>query len=647
MGRITDNVQRARDTKRPTGRYTIDLINARSGRIADRIEKDNYVTELWELYQIAHQYGNPYLVAGVADDSTYYDGESLYLTNGGPFANRVFNPGSAPTLPFDSLLCTDWDSPEDPAVHWGRGRISAWATRWKSTVDASGLRGQVNEAESIFSNDGLTHKTVWDWTTSQGNGSFQSVMLGGAFEFGNPAVQGMWTGVGPETIAYGDHASTFLQVQSNLWIEGATTYFIASNSNATNATLNIFSMATADIFAATPRFNEPWVRNGVPNTVTSVCSTGLSLSVAATTTTTNASPFQRCTMGLVKLSAGGDFCIVWIGTNGDSATSANGRRMWFRRITPAGVQVVANVQFGDTASQNMYRAGASSTTLTSFPAASISATFDGTFLYAHAGCNANFGAGVKEKIYRVNVADGTLSTTIAYPAGYESCTDGGITLYDGDILVSTLKDIIRIDTGGTLVAPYSYGSIALGHYGFSSDQIKTETAIAPWNTNVGFYRGLRGQGTILEGRYDFTGRSSPTTIVFNAQQTAYRTMGASPTTVAGLSVGILGDTRENAALARGTMVVYDGELWVQIIGDPSSTAKPLQRTDIWSASVNPAFLMKVTGANIFSRARLDSPATKSSAQNMKISYEITFPDPYIAGRVPSPDQLAESTGPTS
>jgi hypothetical protein len=645
MGRITDNVQRARDTKRPTGRYTIDLINARSGRIADRIEKDNYVTELWELYQISHQYGNPYYSMGVADDSTVYTADELVTVDGGPFANRIFNPGAAPTLPFDSLLCTDWDSPEDPAVHWGRGRISAWATRWKSTVDASGLRGQINEAESIFSNDGLTHKTVWDWTTSQGNGSFQSVMLGGAFEFGNPAVQGMWTGVGPETIAYGLHASTFLQVQSNLWIEGDTTYFIASNSNSTAATLNIFSMATADIFAATPRFNEPYVRNGAANTVTSVCSTGLTLSLAATTTTTNASPFQRCTMGLVKLSAGGDFCIVWIGTNGDSSTSANGRRMWFRRITPAGVQVVANVQFGDTASQNMYRAGAGSVTLTSYPAASISATFDGTFLYAHAGCNENFGAGVKEKIYRVNVADGTLSTTIAYPAGYESCTDGGITLYDGDILVSTLKDIIRIDTGGTLVAPYAYGSIAQGHYGLSAGNIKEETALAPWITTANAYRGSRGLGSILTGRYEQYGRYNPTTTAtFNAQLPIFTSMGRNVSRFVSINFG---SANENAQFARGTMVVYDGELWVQIIGDPSSTAKPIQRNDIWSDATNPAFLMKVSGANIFSRARLDSPATKTSAQNMKISYEITFPDPYIADRVPSPDQLAESTGPTS
>jgi hypothetical protein len=645
MGRIPETVQRARDTKRPVGKYTVDLINARSGS-TERIEKENYVTELWELYQIAHQYGNPYYTMGVASDSTLYSAENLYTDNGSPFGNRVYNPGSAPALPFDSLICSDWDSPEDPAVHWGRGRIPAWATRWKSTIDASGLRGQINEAESIFSNDGLTHKTVWDWTTSQGNGTFQSVMLGSVFGFGNPATQGFSTGVGPETIAYGLHASTLTPVMSNLWIEGAITYFIAPDSNSNVATLSVYSMATTDIFEATPRFNEPWVRNGAANTVTTVCSTGLTLGNATIASTTNANPYNRCTMGLVKLGTG-DFCIVWIGTNGTTSTSANGRRLFFRRITVAGVQVVANVQFGDTASVNLYHAGAANTTQTSFPAANISATFDGTFLYAHAGCKDGFGTGVKEKIYRVNVADGTLSATIAYPAGYDSCVDGGICLYEGDLLVSTLKDIIRIDTGGTPVEPYAYGSIAMGHYGFSNDFRKDETGISPWRTETGFYRGLRGVGTIMEGRFDFTGRVSATTATATQQNAILRSMGSTPTMAGPLTVGIFGDARETQVFGKGGMVVYDGELWVQLFSDPTSTIRPFQRDDIWSLTTNPAFLVKVTGANMFSRARLDSPATKTDAQNMKISYEITFPDPYVSERVPSPDQLAESTGPTS
>lgn len=632
MGRINERVQRARDTRKPVGVYTVDLIDSRSGRVVERQQKENYVTELWEKQHIAHQYGNLYYSYGIASASTVWETDELFNTAGAPFANRVYNPGAGVNLPFDSVVCTDWTSPEDTGVHWGRGQVVAWGTRWKATVSASGLRGQINEAECLFSNDGLTHKTVWDWTTSQGNGTFQSLMLAGVKQYGNPANQALFCGVGPHTIAYGLHASSYVSVQSNIWIEGSTAYFIASTSNSLTANLNVYSMAVSDIFAATPRANEPWVYNGAGSTVTSVCSTGLALGNATTTSTTNSSPYQRCTLGLVKLGAG-DFCITWIGTNGTAATSANGRRLWFRRIQTDGTQVVANTQFGDTASVNMYWSGSAGAS-TSYPACTVSATYDGTYLYAMAGCGESFGTGVKGKIYRVNVADGTLSTTINFPSGYTSCTDGGMAIHNGDLLVSTLQGIIRIDTGGTLVHPYNYGSVAMGHYGESQTAGSTysplETAESPFVTTAGFFIGSRGQGTIMESRTDTFGRRPAGGI----------SMGADPTFVFG------NDNTQNTIQARfslGNMVVYDDELWFPLFGDPTLTTQALQKTDIWTSGTYPAFLLKANGANMFSRVLLDNPATKTSSQTMKISYEITFPDPYDVNRIPGPNDLTEAT----
>jgi hypothetical protein len=637
MGKLSERIERANDTGRPVGNYVVELADAHSGRVVERMEKENYITELWEKHHLSAQYGNPYYSYGLSNGTVVYTGSGgFYNTNGAPFGDRVYGPGVGIPIPMDSVMCTDWTSPEDPGVHWGRGRVAAWATRWKATVSASGLRGQINEAQCLFSNNGLTHKTVWDWTTDQGNGTFQTVMLGGAFLFGNPAVQGPICMVGPEIIFYGVHAYPNIPVISNIWVDGSTSYFIAPASNSATANLTIYSMATTAIFEATRDPKQEWVRDGSAATVTSVCATGLALSgEPANINSTSASPYNRCTMGLAKIS-GGDFLITWIGMNGTNATSANGRKLWFRRISTAGTQVVANTQFGDTASENIYWSGTDFNNSSQYPAASISSAFDGTFLYVHAGCGPSFGAGVKTKIYRVNIADGTLSTTINYPTNFTSCTDGGIVLYDGDLLVSTLEGIIRLDTGGTPVHPYNYGSIACGQFGIRETGViydPVETGSSPFSTTAGFYRGSRGQGLGIESRREEFGRwpvdARPFGFNTNLSLTA-------ATSVNGYQTNF----------ARGNMVVYNDELWVMQFGNATTSTLPFRRTDAFPSTF-PAALMRVNGANMFSRVLLPSPATKTSSQTMRISYELTIPDPYALSRIPAANDLTESTGLTS
>lgn len=634
MGKISERVQRARDTGRPVGAWSVQIRNERTGRIAEEFEQENYITELWEKFALSSQFGNYYLsTAGASDGTNVYNGSQLYTSAGAPFRNRMYGPGVGIPIPMDSVICTDWDSPEDPGVHWGRGRVTAWATRWKSTVNASGLRGIVNEAECLFTNNGLTHKTVWDWTTSQGNGTFQTVMLGGVVVFGNPAVQGMFCNVGPESIVFWNANYPNVRIYSNIWIEGTTAYWIGAQTNSATSNLRIFSMAVSDLFEATRKTIEPWVRDASAATVTDVCATGLALGGDPTTTATSASPYRRASMGLIKLGAG-DFCITWIGTNGVTATSANGRRLWFRRISTAGTQVVANVQFGDTASNNAYFSGSTATTIDlSMPAASVSATYDGTFMYAHIGCGRLYGTGMKDKIYRVNVADGTLSTTINYPTDYTSCTEGGICLHDGDLLVSTRQGIIRLDTGGVPVYPYNYGSIVSGDWGnnivgpFYND---TETALAPWATTADLYQGDRGQYGVTSRLESFGRAAASLTPMGN------NTIGAS---TGGSTIQAV-----QKAQARGTLVAYGDDLYVTHWGTDDSTGKPQDRA---VSSGNPGLLWRVNGANMLSRVRLSSPATKGSAQTMKISYEITFPSPYDLNRIPGPNDLTESTGPGS
>lgn len=632
MGKINERVQRARDTRKPVGAWTVQIRDKRSGRLVEDIEKENYVTELWEKWALSAQYGNPYLsTVGVSDGTNLYNGPSLYSTTGAPYFDRIFGPGVTFPIPMDSVLCTDWTTCEDPGVHWGRGRVVAWATRWKSTVSASGLRGQINESECLFTNNGLTHKTVWDWTTSQGNGTFQSVMLGGALVYENPVLQGMFCGVGPDTIIFGNSNYPNVRIYSNIWIEGSTAYWIGATSNSGTSNLSIYSMAVSDMFATARSAKEGWVRDATAATVTTVCATGLALGGDPGTSATSASPYRRATMGLVKLGAG-DFCISWIGTNGTTSTSVNGRKLWFRRISTAGIQVVANTQFGDTASVNAYFSGSTSTTIdVSFPAANVSATYDGTHMYVHIGCGRLYGTGIKEKVYRVNVADGTLSATIAYPTNYTSCTDGGMVLYDGDLLISTREGIIRLTTGGTPVHPYSYGSIVCGDYGNNTAQPlyeNAETGIAPWSTTALLYRGIRGQGSGVEsslmnfGRIDSAGVLRPQGFQTNSALDA-------------------GDALSSIspALSRGNLVVYGDELWVTIWGNDASTNKI---SDRHVTSGSPITLMRVNGANIFSRVLLGSATTKTSSQTMKISYEVTFPDPWDINRIPTLLDLTES-----
>lgn len=138
------------------GLVTVDLIDAHSGRVVQREESENFLSlqslkvarwwqrMMWGAYnpvQTADAYGN--------------------------------KPHEMPWFPAQHLAYWNDTSAEAPLTEDRVAKeLVGWASR-HPVGSPSGKRGVVNIAESAFTD--AASKWVFDWTTSQGNGSFQSV----------------------------------------------------------------------------------------------------------------------------------------------------------------------------------------------------------------------------------------------------------------------------------------------------------------------------------------------------------------------------------------------------------------------------------------------------------------------------------------
>jgi hypothetical protein len=582
---------------KPTGRYVVELFDADSGELVDRVESENYITPLWQKYLAGLQYSNPWWAPWLADTSILYrtdvslgSAANPLSAAGGPWYGRLWNPQSVSPLPQDSLIITDDDTAEDPTDHWIRGCVIAWATRWKSTVSAAGKRGQINEAESAFSNNGRTHKTVWDFTTQQGNGTFQTLGIGAVNAYGNPANPTTWLAHGPHSIILDDstpavYAAVASPMMSTPCIANGRMYWVTHNTNSQTADAFVYSLDPDDVFGATALTNDPTTLDARGLPPASECDTGLNFTGFPSSNNSTASPVAASRMALCKLGDAGDFVVAYTGWNSGSSTATSGRTVRIRRFTTAGSLVYENTTLLAADSENIN-------------AGQFGLSFDGTHLYLTVGGGS---AGMRGNVYRLNPADGTVSATIPIPGGSLVDSKTGSFLYDGSLFVGTEAGILRMSTAGALVSPYCYG--------YPDVNLPSETGLSPWATSPTLYYGAwvgRGPWGLTPAR---VGVDSSSTAVSNV--TTGQTGGSGPV------VNLQSYTTTESTLGLRGVFEYAGKLWRvanQFAGAPFNASSG-------------ACLVGITGANALSRTVLESAVTKTSSQNMKITYEITFPQP--------------------
>lgn len=138
------------------GRVTVDLIDADSGRVVQREESDNFLSA--QSLKVARWWQR--MMWGMYNP--------IYTPDAG--GNK---PHEMPRFPAQHLAYWNDASTEDPTTEDRIAKdLVGWASR-HPVGSPSGKRGVVNVSESSVTD--AAAKWVFDWTTSQGNGTFQSV----------------------------------------------------------------------------------------------------------------------------------------------------------------------------------------------------------------------------------------------------------------------------------------------------------------------------------------------------------------------------------------------------------------------------------------------------------------------------------------
>lgn len=168
------------------GVHTVELFDAKTGRLVKRAKSENFISVVME--EIQRQMA---LLAFLSDTLNTASSNQTTLTrtlynagNGNQdpfviFAGVQFIAGTPRELPFARLILTDFDGSEDPGSELLiRGNVVGWADRTSAEAGTGALKGQLNTSES-YGENGHIH-LVFDWLTSGANGTFQSVYFAAA-----------------------------------------------------------------------------------------------------------------------------------------------------------------------------------------------------------------------------------------------------------------------------------------------------------------------------------------------------------------------------------------------------------------------------------------------------------------------------------
>ena len=168
---VTDSISPVNpdDIGRPVGTYRVELLDRHTGRVTERVDASNYITPLLADYMKWKQ------------AHTFHRGQRFaHLgTAVGTFPSAVSplrNLSASPTMPIEFIAGLSSTVAENTASSWATGNVIAYASRYKlASLPAGGPRGQINEAQSEITLDGV--KIVFDYNEDQGNGAINSLAI--------------------------------------------------------------------------------------------------------------------------------------------------------------------------------------------------------------------------------------------------------------------------------------------------------------------------------------------------------------------------------------------------------------------------------------------------------------------------------------
>lgn len=157
-------------TKDLHGHVRVETRDRWTGRVVDSQEKDNLVTNA-----AAKMLMTPLWFTATGNASNYAGG----------VLDRAWSPLYAKAfgtlLAFDSTLTESASNISFPSS----AKLVAWAGQNANSSDA--MRGSYNPSESVFTTNGFT--TVWDFLTSQANGTIASLARTSSFFVENPVAR--------------------------------------------------------------------------------------------------------------------------------------------------------------------------------------------------------------------------------------------------------------------------------------------------------------------------------------------------------------------------------------------------------------------------------------------------------------------------
>lgn len=533
-----------------TGTVTVDLVDER-GKITDRQEASNYVIQdmldRWARWAqiLPWTYGMSPGTVNVTSD----------------FAR---DPRMGPSTFNDVLGCWDDASAEDPTDKYCFGEVVAWAHRWGQTTSPALRQGLVVPALCSLSEDELTW--VWEWGTTTGNGTFQSVgwrrLQWGTPQTGDPQLTDL-ARYGRRMLPSPLFTSAGMTAGQTTLLAGFTLSVAAGYYDSGTGNLyTIGGLASAGRFVSVPMtFSDAGYTVGA-TVVESAhpIATHIGNGVAWTT-------YQ--TLGLVRMGASGD----WISVG--CAGSSTSRRCRIRRVTAAGSLTYTN------------------TTSPAVESCYSDVTWDGTHLYAVRL------TGTAQDIVQIDPATGnvnsalTLSGFPAYMQEYTS-TLRGITGVEWDAVngwlwVSTMDGrIFNINTSGVW-----QGVLMRNTAGHTS----LITMSAPNAGDTSTY-----QNNLFRGPLDVDAQRMVGDQSVNTSQPFNQTMydDSSPNAPAG-----------NGVSGGVNMITMDGDVWMHTGGN--GTAIGFYGYNCFTR-----------GPNYASRSLLGAPVVKTSSDAMRISYTMEF-----------------------
>lgn len=159
------------------GVHTIELFDALTGKLVERVQSENFISKVMEELQ-----RQAALFAFLTDSINIASGS--YIQYSGPlydlarysvvFQDLNMQWVTNSNFPMSWLVLTDYDGPEDPENEIiMRGRIIGYASRYGTYAGSDTKRGSLNTAESFVEPQHI--HLVYDWPTHAANGTFNSV----------------------------------------------------------------------------------------------------------------------------------------------------------------------------------------------------------------------------------------------------------------------------------------------------------------------------------------------------------------------------------------------------------------------------------------------------------------------------------------